>query len=168
MALQALQAQQLQQFLTASHIRHALPSSPNYASLRQQYILDTPATPLAIARPQSAEDVSLIVSHAVASGIAVTVRSGGHDLYGRCFSDDALAIDMRDIAFVEVDADEKCARIGGGILAGELAERLAERKLATAFGSVPSVGYVGWATHGGAFFPGCFQLHGTFCISRKS
>jgi FAD/FMN-containing dehydrogenase len=142
-------AQKLQNFLEECHIRYVNPSSPDYGELRQQYILDTPAVPLAIARPQSAQDVTRIVSYAVAEGIEITVRSGGHDLYGRCFAQDALAIDMRDIAFVDVDPTGSSATIGGGILAGSLATELAKQKLATAYGSVPSVGYVGWSTHGG-------------------
>jgi FAD/FMN-containing dehydrogenase len=141
--------QKLQDFLEKCHIRYVNPSSPDYSALRQQYILDTPAVPLAIARPQSAQDVTRIVSYAVAESIEITVRSGGHDLYGRCFAQGALAIDMRDIAFVNVDPSGLSATIGGGILAGSLATELAKKKLATAYGSVPSVGYIGWSTHGG-------------------
>lgn len=141
--------QKLQDFLRECHIRYVDPSSPDYGELRQQYILDTPAVPLAIARPQTAHDVAQLVSYAVAEKIEITVRSGGHDLYGRCFAQDALAIDMRDIAFVDVDPTGVSVTIGGGILAGSLAADLAGRKLATAYGSVPSVGYIGWATHGG-------------------
>ena len=151
--LRCAQLQQLQQFLTTSQIPYAFPGFPEYKSLRQQYIQDTLATPLVITRPRSVEDVSVLVSYAVAANIAITVRSGGNDLYGRCFAEDALAIDMRDISYVEVSANKLSARIGGGILTGHLAEQLAKQKLATAFGSVPSVGYIGWATHGGEISP---------------
>lgn len=143
------QTQKLREYLEESHIRYVEPSSPDYGDFRQQYILDTPAVPLGIARPQTAEDVARIVSYAVSEGIEITVRSGGHDLYGRAFAQNALGIDMRDIAFVEVDSNGTSATIGGGTLAGSLARELAKRKLATAYGSVPSVGYVGWSTHGG-------------------
>lgn len=141
--------QKLCEYLAECHIRYVKPSSPDYGEFRQQYILDTPAVPLGIARPQTAEDVARIVSYAVTESIEITVRSGGHDLYGRCFAQDALGIDMRDIAFVDVDSAGTSATIGGGILAGSLATELAKKNLATAYGSVPSVGYVGWSTHGG-------------------
>lgn len=156
--LKHAQLQQLQQFLTKSQIPFAFPSFPEYKFLRQQYIQDTPATPLAIACPRSVEDVSRLVSYAVTANIAITVRSGGNDLYGRCFAENALAIDMRDISHVEVSADKLSARIGGGILTGRFAEQLAKQNLATAFGSVPSVGYIGWATHGGGFSPDIVPL----------
>ena len=141
--------QKLQEYLEECHIRYVNPSSPDYSDFRQQYILDTPAVPLGIARPQTAEDVTRIVSYAVTESIEITVRSGGHELYGRCFAHGALAIDMRDIAFVDVDPDGTSATIGGGILSGSLATELAKKKLATAYGSIGSVGYVGWSTHGG-------------------
>ncbi|KAH7136849.1 D-lactate dehydrogenase [Dactylonectria estremocensis] len=131
------------------HIIYATPTSENYEALREAYILDNPAVPLAIVRPQTADDVALLVSHAVAQGIEISVRSGGHDLFGRCFAQDALAIDMRDIDFVHV-ADDRCsATIGGGVIASHLAAELGRHKLATAFGSAPTVGWVGWAIHGG-------------------
>ena len=143
--------QKLRDYLEECHIRYVNPSSPGYSELRHQYILDTPAVPFGIARPQTAEDVARIVSYAVSEGIEISVRSGGHDLYGRAFAQDALAIDMRDIAFVDIDPAGTSATIGGGILAGSVATELAKRNLATAYGSVPSVGYVGWSTHGGQF-----------------
>lgn len=51
--------------------------------------------------------------------------------------------------------DHKSATIGGGVLAGHVAHELGLLGLAAAMGSVPSVGYVGWATHGryGQFQP---------------
>lgn len=143
--------QKLREYLERCHIRYVNPSSSNYDEFRKQYILDIPTVPLGIARPQTAEDVARIVSYAVSESIEVTVRSGGHDLHGRCFAEDALAIDMRDIAFVDVHTNGTSATIGGGILSGSLATELAKKKLATAYGSIPSVGYIGWAAHGGKF-----------------
>ena len=143
--------QKFETFLQNQHpqIRYVTPPDPGYAELRQAFILDNPAVPLAIVRPQSAEDVASLVTFAVATGIDITVRTGGHDLYGRCFAQDALAIDMRDISYVRVDDTNSYAAIGGGTLAGELAEGLTEHNLVTPLGFVSSVGYVGWATHGG-------------------
>ncbi|KAI1878353.1 uncharacterized protein JN550_000535 [Neoarthrinium moseri] len=132
-----------------SHIRYVTPDAPEYAILREAYILDSPAVPFAIVRPRDAEDVATLVSWATSEGVGITVRSGGHDLFGRCFAQDALAIDMRDIDFITVDSSGSSATIGGGILAFKLAEELSKHHLATAFGSFATVGYVGWATHGG-------------------
>ncbi|KAJ4228266.1 hypothetical protein NW757_014144 [Fusarium falciforme] len=131
------------------HIPYVTPSSPNYKQLREAYILGTTVEPLAITRPQTANDVALLVSHAVNAGLPLTVRSGGHDLFGRCFASGALAIDMRDINSVHIAADCRSASVGGGVLASHLAAKLSAHGLATAMGSAPTVGWVGWATHGG-------------------
>lgn len=131
------------------HIIFAPPNSANYTSLREAYILDTPASPLAIARPQTCHDVALLVSLAVAHDVEISVRAGGHDLFGRCFVSGALCIDMRDICFVRVADDRRSAVIGGGVLASHLAGELGRHGLAAAVGSAPTVGWVGWATHGG-------------------
>jgi FAD/FMN-containing dehydrogenase len=131
------------------HVHYVTLTSPDYAELREAFTIDNPAVPIAIARPKSAEDVAALIQYAVNSNIEISVRTGGHDLWGRCFAHDSLAIDMRDIAFVHV-ADDRCsAKIGGGTLTGGLVATLAHHKLATATGNISSVGYLGWATHGG-------------------
>ena len=155
------QLQHLEEHIHAhlSHIRYVTSRSTDYAELRQAYIIDNPAVPLAIVRPQSAEDVASLVRYAVSAGIEITVRTGGHDPFGRCFVQDALAIDMRDIAFVHVTDEKASVTIGGGILTGDLTESLAEQQLATPISTVSSVGYVGWATHGGyGPLSACFGL----------
>lgn len=158
--------QKLREYLEESHIRYVNPSSPDYSEFREQYILDIPTVPLGIARPQTAEDVARIVSYAVSENIEITVRSGGHDLHGRCFAPDALGIDMRDIAFVDVDPDGTNATIGGGILTGFLATELAKKNRATAFGSIPYVGYIGWSTHGGKFKISLPMLEGQLVLNK--
>ncbi|KAH7356880.1 D-lactate dehydrogenase [Rhexocercosporidium sp. MPI-PUGE-AT-0058] len=131
------------------HITYATPSSSNYISLRQIFARDQEATPLAIVRPQSAADVSLLVKFAVSNSIKFTIRTGGHNLSGAAIAQDALAIDMRDIAYVNILADKKSAKIGGGVLVFDVATALEKEGLATPVGAVGSVGYVGWATYGG-------------------
>ena len=72
--------QELEAFLTGlPQIKYATPSSPEYASLRRTFTLNNKAVPLAIARPQRAEDVAKLVKYAVSNGIDITVRGGGHE-----------------------------------------------------------------------------------------
>ena len=143
--------QQLEEYLQKHlrHVHYVTPTSPDYAQLREALIIDSPAVPIAITRPKDTDDIAALVQYAVSSDIEITVRTGGHDLWGRCFAQDALAIDMREIKFVHV-ADDRCsAKIGGGTLTGDLVSTLAQHKLATATGNISSVDYVGWATLGG-------------------
>jgi hypothetical protein len=50
---------------------------------------------------------------------------------------------------IQVSADKKTARIGGGILFRNLLEGLGNHGLITPVGTIGTVGYVGWATLGG-------------------
>jgi FAD/FMN-containing dehydrogenase len=50
---------------------------------------------------------------------------------------------------VAVAADRQSATVGGGILFQDLATKLWHEGLATPVGTIPSVGYVGWAIYGG-------------------
>lgn len=102
-----------------------------------------------IIRPPSAVDVASLVALMTAHSILFTIRSGGHDLFLRSMANNAVTIDLRDIAHVNVDQEARSARVGGGILIGDLAAQLAKANLATAYGTIPTVGYVGWAIHGG-------------------
>ena len=124
-------------------------ASPEFESKRRIYNLDNTATPCAITCPQNAQDVAALVRQCGVSKVPFTIRSGGHDVYGRCIAQSALCIDMRAINFVEIAPDRKSAKIGGGICFRKLLEELSKEGLTTPFGAVPSVGYVGWATLGG-------------------
>lgn len=131
------------------HIPFVTTSSTDYGSVRESYILDTGITPLGIARPQSAGDVVSLIKLCTSHSIPFTIRSGGHDLAGRCFASNALGIDMRSLNAVTIYEETMTATIGGGILAGDLAKALAKRSLAAPMGSIGGVGYIGWASHGG-------------------
>lgn len=123
--------------------------SHEYESKRKIFNLDNTSTPLAIACPRHAQDVAALVKHAIKTDIPITVRTGGHDIFGRSVVQSALCIDMRGLDLVEIASDRKSARIGGGILVGKLTEDLSKDGLTTPFGSVPSMGYFGWASLGG-------------------
>lgn len=148
-------------------------SSTNYTVERETYIANNPAVPLAIVRPQNANDVAALVSFLTSNYIDFVVRSGSHDIFGRSQVDGALTIDMRDINFVDATENGSVAKIGGGILMLDLATKLSKYDLVTAFGSIDSVGYVGWSSYGGygSFSPhyglGVDQIVGATIINPK-
>lgn len=81
-------------------VRYIPPTASDFPSLRTTYILfDKPAVPLAIVRPQTAEDVAAIVSYSTANDIPFTVRSGGNNIFGLSCVQGALMIDMRECVF---------------------------------------------------------------------
>lgn len=164
----------LERFL-AHHpgITYVTQSSANYAVERETYIADNPAVPLAIVRPQNANHVAALVSFSTLNYINFVVRSGGHDVFGRSQVDGALTIDMRDINFVDATNNSSVAKIGGGVLTLDLATKLSKYGLVTAFGSIDSVGYVGWSSYGGyaSFSPhyglGVDQIVGATIVNPK-
>ncbi|KAH8688736.1 hypothetical protein BGW36DRAFT_442638 [Talaromyces proteolyticus] len=130
-------------------IKYIPPSSADFASVREVWYHGRRDTPLAILQPQSAEEVSLLVKYAKENGIQFTVRVGGHNLEGRAIVDGALVIDLRALTSVTVADDLQSATVQGGILQQDLAIKLWSKGLVTPIGTIPAVGYVGWATYGG-------------------
>ncbi|GFG22822.1 6-hydroxy-D-nicotine oxidase [Aspergillus udagawae] len=147
----------LESFLQAHPtIKYIPPSSPEYPSARKVWNGSRRDNPLAIVQPQSTSDVVSLIRFSKSQSVRFTLRSGGHNLEGRSLVDGALLIDLRALNAVTVAPDRKSAVVQGGILQGELANRLWTEGLATPTGSIPSVGYVGWATYGGY---GSFSSH---------
>jgi FAD/FMN-containing dehydrogenase len=124
------------------------PTSPEYGSLRATYIHHD-AVPIAIVQPRSAEDIAALIPLARSHGVKISVRSGGHDIFGRSIVHDALVLDMRSLKTLKVSEDRKTAKIGGGIIVRDLIDQLSTFDLIVPFGSCPTVGYVGWSILGG-------------------
>ena len=154
-------------------IQYATPNSPKYSNLRATYSLDNPAVPLAIVRPKNAEEVAATVRFARANGIKPVVRSGGNSLFGKSMIQGALIIDMRDIAYININDSKTSATIGGGIRFSDLAEVLTKEGLATALGTIPFIGYAGWSTYGGygpfsaQYGLGCDNILGAKVVNWK-
>ncbi|OGM45315.1 D-lactate dehydrogenase [Aspergillus bombycis] len=130
-------------------IKYTAPSSPEFSTVCKVWNLARPDIPLAVVHPQNAEDVRVLVQFAKSNGLKFTIRVGGHNMEGRALVDDALVIDLRALTGVKVAEDRQSATVEGGILQGELGTKLWAEGLATPTGSIPCVGYVGWATYGG-------------------
>jgi FAD/FMN-containing dehydrogenase len=141
--------EQLIEFLNRHpDIHYATPSSPDFNDLRPGYVINDTA-PAMIVRPRSADDVAGLVSVLKASNLPFSVRVGGNDMFGRYQLKDGITIDLREIAYVNVDKENQTARIGGGVLVSNVLEALDPYGLVVPHPVISSVGFVGWATHGG-------------------
>lgn len=135
-----------------------VPSSPLYAAVRETYIIDNATTPLAIVRPQNADQVAEVVLYAVRHNLPISVRGGGHELFGRSVVTGALTIDMRDIKYVNVLPGNQLAQIGGGAITVDWAVALAKYGLVSPFSTVTSLG-LGWNMIGGySLFSGHYGM----------
>ena len=140
---------QLTNFLAQHpHIHNASPSSPDFNSLRSGYVIND-TIPAMIVRPRSGDDVADLVSVLKANNIPFSVRVGGHDMFSRFQVEDAITIDLREIAYIHVDRDRQTARIGGGVLITDLLKKLDQQGMVVPHPVISSVGFVGWAIHGG-------------------
>ncbi|WP_364309316.1 FAD-binding oxidoreductase [Paenarthrobacter nitroguajacolicus] len=108
--------------------------------------------PSVLARCTSAEDVRESIRYARDNDLEISVRSGGHNPNGYATNDGGIVLDLRLINGIHIDTDARRARIGGGVIAGDLVKEAAKFDLAAVTGMHPKVGFCGLALNGGVGF----------------
>ncbi|KAI1469469.1 putative glucooligosaccharide oxidase [Daldinia caldariorum] len=131
----------------------AFPDHPLYqASWVNRYNLEIPVEPIAVTRPDNAQDVSGFIKCAVANNIKVQPKSGGHSYanYGLGGQDGELVIDLVNLQNFSMDTNTWQASIGGGTRLSDVTTKLHNNgKRAISHGTCPGVGIGGHATIGG-------------------
>jgi FAD/FMN-containing dehydrogenase len=125
------------------------PGHDDFDALRAVYNGMIDRRPALIARPRGAADVVAAVNYAREEGLAVAVRSGGHNIAGNAIADDALLIDLAHMRGVRVDPKARTARAGAGTLWGEFDHETQAFGLATPGGRVTTTGVGGFTLGGG-------------------
>ncbi|KAI1828295.1 hypothetical protein F4861DRAFT_175731 [Xylaria intraflava] len=129
------------------------PNDPLYqVSWVSAYNLDLPVTPIAVTRPETADDVSGFVKCAAANNVKVQAKSGGHSYanYGLGGDNGELVIDLQKLQDFSMDTTTWHATIGGGTKLSDVTQRLHDNgKRAISHGTCPGVGIGGHATIGG-------------------
>ena len=119
------------------------PESPGYEVAATSYgVLGSPALVL---RPTTTADVAAAILFACSEDLVISVRSGGHSMFGT--NDGGVVIDLSGIRDVEV-LDGNLVRVGSGAVWGDVANSLTPHGLAVSSGDTYSVG-VGGLTLGG-------------------
>jgi len=137
---------QLATYFTGEIVRR---DEANYDEARTLFNAMIEKRPALIARCASTEHVVAAVNYARTSGLEVAVRCGGHSVTGLSSLDDGLLIDLAGMKAVDVDADARIARAGGGVLWGEFDRATQEHGLHTPGGRVTTTGVGGFTTGGG-------------------
>lgn len=117
--------------------------------------------PAVILRCRTVEDVIAAVAIGRESGVEVAVRGGGHSLSGQSTTEGGVVIDLSSLRSVEIDAERRLARVGGGATWADLDAAAAEHGLATTGGLIPSTGVAGLTLGGGIGW--LMRRHGLAC-----
>ena len=109
--------------------------------------------PTVIVRPGGTPDIAdrdtaMAVRAAVAGGLPVAIRGGGHNVAGLGTCDQGLLVDLSRLRSVHVDAHKRIALVGGGATWADVDAATARHGLATTGGQVSTTG-VGGLTLGG-------------------
>jgi FAD/FMN-containing dehydrogenase len=124
------------------------PGGPDYESASPTLLAT--GHPAHILRPGSVRDVQAGVRFAASTGLALSVRGGGHAFPGFGTNDGGVVIDLGRLADVEIiDKERHLVRIGGGATWGQVAAALAPHGLAISSGDTKSVGVGGLTLTGG-------------------
>jgi FAD/FMN-containing dehydrogenase len=142
------------------------PGDPSYDLSRRVFNAMIDRRPALIARCATTADVAAAVRFARETGLVVGVRSGGHSVTGLGVCDGGIVIDLGGLKTIEVDAVAKTARVGGGVLWGELDAATQEHGLHTPGGRVTTTGIGGFTTGGG--YGWTSSKHGLACDNLVS
>ena len=134
------------------------PSSPDYSTIRQEYNCCNTTVPLAIILPINVAQLVAAIKYCTSQSppIAITVRGGGHDAYGRNALAGTVQLDLRLMKWIKISPPESESRyrnvtatIGPGTTAVEMQSALDAVGLAAPTGWLGTVGVIGWACGGG-------------------
>ncbi|HEY6636361.1 MAG TPA: FAD-binding oxidoreductase [Solirubrobacterales bacterium] len=125
------------------------PEDPAYDEHRKVWNGSIDRFPAAIARCATEQQVVDAVGLARGSGLPTAVKGGGHSFPGLSTCDEGLVIDLSRMKRIEVDAEAGTARVGAGVLLGELDAATQEHGLAVPAGIVTHTGLAGLTLGGG-------------------
>ncbi|MCC6774698.1 MAG: FAD-binding oxidoreductase [Gemmatimonadaceae bacterium] len=105
--------------------------------------------PAAIARCLGVADVLAALQFAREHGLAVSVRSGGHNIAGLAVSDGSLMIDLSRMRGVRVDPSARTAHAHAGCLLSDVDRETQVHGLAAVLGFISTTGIAGLTLGGG-------------------
>ncbi len=124
------------------------PGQPGYDESRTVWNAMVDRRPRLIYRCASVRDVVSAVRTARELDLEIGIRCGGHSVVGHAVPDDGLMLDLRPMGGVQIDPQQRIARVQGGAMLGALDRAAQLYGLATTAGNVSHTG-VGGLTLGG-------------------
>lgn len=136
--------QQLQQQVAGTVLT---PDDADYAQARLTWNRSNNHHPALILIANDADDIATGINFAREAGLGVAIQLTGHGT--QIPADDSLLIITSRLNAVQVDAEARTARVGAGVVWGQVLEAAAPYELAPLLGSSPHVGVVGYTLGGG-------------------
>ncbi len=128
-----------------------LPKEPLY-DLARTGLGTTPVDdrfPAIVVVPDGADDIARAIDFARSRELALSVRSGGHDIFGASTASNGMLIDLARMNEVAFDPSSGLARAGAGARAGDLNFAGADHGVAPVLGMHPHIGLGGLTLGGG-------------------
>jgi FAD/FMN-containing dehydrogenase len=107
------------------------------------------------------DDVLATLAFARDHRLPIAVRAGGHSVAGLSLCENGVVLDVRGIADIDVDADRRVARVGGGATWAQLDRATQLHGLAATGGRVSTTGVAGLTLGGGSGW--LERKHGLAC-----
>jgi hypothetical protein len=143
------------------HGRVATTDDADWDQARQAWNLVADQHPAAIAFAQSADDVAKVMRFAREQSLTVSAQSTGHGATSLPALDETILIKTERMKGIDIDAENRTARVEAGVLAAELGAATQEKGVCWLPGSSPDTGVVGYALGGGLSWFG--RRHGFAC-----
>ncbi len=125
------------------------PGDAEYDAARRVYNAMIDRSPALILRAASPEDVVLGVHAAREQGLALSIRSGSHNVAGFGTNDGGIVLDLSGMNGVLIDPARKVATVDGGATWAVLDAAAWEHGLATPGGVISTTGVAGLGLGGG-------------------
>jgi FAD/FMN-containing dehydrogenase len=126
-----------------------LPDDNDYNDVRQVWNAMIDRRPAAIVCASGIADVMATVKFANQRGLPVAIRGGGHNVAGSAMCDGGIVIDLARFKSVKVDANQRRAQAGGGVLWREYDWETQAFGLASPGGAISTTGIAGLTLGGG-------------------
>ena len=130
--------------------RVATPRNAGWDQARRAWNLAVDQHPAVVVRPESADDVAVVVGLAREHGLRVAPQGTGHSAAPRASLERSVLLDTSSMNEVEIDAERRRARIGAGAQWQHIVGPAADQGLAGLSGSAGDECVTGYALGGGA------------------